>query len=782
MDREHAQKGPGGRLVLLIAVLALTIVATVAFGRVFQGTGTTFRLALVAAASVVLAAALERRHILIATLVSAAGLALVIGLLLYPETTRYWLPTAATWRAALRSWEAVGRTADTEVAPALPLLPLMLASVIAVWAASFATHALAVRASSPFLALLPTGALVAFASLVVDDGARPMYVMAFLGSAMLLLYADGLRRVSQWGPISEWHGRYRFRLGTAASLRGARRVALIALVVAVFLPGILPGYGAPAIVQVSGDGSLQRLTSNPIVDIRPALLRKRAVEVFTVRSSQGSYWRSLTLDTFDGDTWRTTDPYLEDHGTDLRSGRIESADLPTVSAKLTNLHQEVTYERLSQPWVVAAYQATSVLMADDDGLRYDPASGTMVLAGGGSPGFTYEVDSRIVTPTPEQLSKVSLAQIDPAVRAADTQLPKGSFAEQQDLGEIRSIAEAITAGQPDLYHKVLAIQDYLRQFRYDLNVSTPQGVNPVLWFLRGPPAQGGQAGYCVQFASTMAVLLRSLGIPARLAMGWTPGTFDPSVGVWRVTNFESHVWVEVPFATYGWLSFEPTPRAEAVNPQAISFQQPITPGPTECVARPNGNGQPPSCQTNAGASTPPPTENPLPTLKPPTPRLGRDVGGASAPEIQPVRRWRSAMPWLFGALLLLIVLAIPTTKAVRRRILVARATQPRDRVLVAYRLMSERAGDVGLRREPHETLWEYRNRLRERVRFSEEGNLDRLTTLAGKAVYSEDEIRPEEAGRAVEAARQTSSDIARSAGVAGRAAGWFRVRVPSRYR
>jgi transglutaminase-like putative cysteine protease len=781
MDREHAAKGPGGRLVLLTAVLALVLVATVAFARVFQGTGTTLRLALVAAASVLLAAAMERRHILLATLVSAAGLAVVIGLLLYPETTRYWLPTASTWRAALKSWDAVGRAADTEVAPALPLVPLMLASVVAVWAAAFATHALAVRASSPFLALLPTGALVAFASLVVDDGARPLYVIAFLAAAMLLLYADGLRRVSQWGPISEWHGRHRFRLGTTASLRGARRVALIALVVAVFLPGILPGYGSPAIVQVNGDGSLQRLTSNPIVDIRPALLRKKSVEVFTVRSSQGAYWRSLTLDTFDGETWRTTDPYLEKSGTDYDGGRLSDAKLPTApSASKTNLHQEITYERLSQPWVVSAYQATSMNISDAGDMRYDPDTGTTVMPDGAPRGLTYRVDSRIVTPTPDQLGKISVQQIDPSIRATNTQLPYDTPSGEQQLAQIRAIAEQITAGQPDMYHRVLAIQDYLRRFRYDLNVSIPPGVDPVLWFLQAPPAQGGQAGYCVQFASTMAALLRSLGIPARLAMGWTPGRFDPSVGVWRVTNFESHVWVEVPFAQYGWLPFEPTPRAEAVNPQAISFQHPLPPGPTECTARPDGTGRPASCQGGAEVPNPVPTPTTLPTLAPPTtgPPGHAQVGGPEV--IQVPRSLPSRLPWwLFALVGLLRLVAIPVTKVIRRRVLVSRADQPRERVLVAYRLMSERAGDVGLRREPSETLWEYRSRLRDRVRFSEEATLDRLTALAGKAAYSDDEIGTEEAGEAVRASREATSDITRSAGVAGRAAGWFRVRIPS---
>jgi len=776
MDGDHTEKGPGGRLFLLIAVLALVLVATVAFGRVFQGTGTTFRLAVVATASVLLAAAMERRHILLATLVSAAGLALVIALLLYPETTKYWLPTAATWRAAVRSWEAVGRAADTEVAPALPLVPLMLASVIAVWAASFATHALAVRASSPFLALLPTGALVAFASLVVDDGSRPLYVVAFLAAAMLLLYADGLRRVSQWGPISEWHGRRRFRLGTGPSLRGARRVALVALVVAVFMPGILPGYGSPAIIQVAGDGSIQRLTSNPILDIRPALLRKKPVEVFTVRSSQGAYWRSLTLNKFDGDTWRATDPYLQDQGEDVSNGRLQAVLPPAPGAQLTTLHQEITYERLSQPWVVSAYQAVDVDIPDDDGLRYDSATGTMVVPNGAAPGLTYEAQAQIVTPTPEDLAGVSVAQIDPAQRAGNTELPNGTLAEQQDLAEIKSIAQSITAGQPDMYHRVLAIQDYLRRFRYDLNVSTPAGVNPVLWFL-----QRSQAGFCVQFASTMAVLLRSIGIPARLAVGWTPGRFDPSTGVWRVTNFESHVWVEVPFGVFGWLPFEPTPRAEAVNPQAISFQQPVPAGPTECIARPVA-GVPGTCDTGTKVPTEAPPTGPVtaPPAGPPIRTPGHESVGGRTPGLQPGRDLRIALPWLIGALVLLFLLAIPAVKAIRRRVLMSRADQPKERVLAAYRILSERASDVGLRREPSETLWEYRTRLQERVRFSEEASLDRLTELAGKAVYSEDEVQPEEAGEAVDAARRAGTDIARSAGIATRATGWFRVRIPTR--
>lgn len=777
METEQTPKGPGGRLVLLTAVLALALVSAVAFGRVFQGTATTFRLALVGGASVLLAAALERRHILIATAATAVGLALVVAHLLYPETTRYWLPTSETLRAALKSWGAVGRTAETEVAPALPLTPLLLASVIAVWAASFAMHALAVRASSPFLSLLPPGALLSFASLVVNDGSRPLYVVAFLGSAMLLLYADGLRRVGQWGPITEWHGRTRLRLGTAASLRGARRVALIALIVAVFLPGILPGYGSPALVQVNAGGNIQRLTSNPIIDIRPALTRRVPIEVFTVRSSTGAYWRSLTLDRFDGNTWRATDPYL-DGGAPIGSGLLPAEPGgPGADVRRTVVSQTITWEKLSQPWVVAAYAPVSI-NTREEGLRYDPSTGTLVLENGGFPGLTYDVTSRALIPTPAQLDTFTLAEFSPDLKARYTQLPAEDPGEEADLAEIRQIAQGLTTNQPHLYRKILAIQNHLRtRFRYDLNPQLEPGRNPVLSFLTT-----GRAGYCVQFASAMAVMLRTLGIPARLALGWAPGVFDPEEGVWRVTNFESHVWVEVPFPRYGWLSFEPTPRAEAVNPQALAYQQPLSDSPPECLQIPRPGGGPVRpCDSGSSETENDPGETssttPPPSVPPGDPQLPTPGDTTVGPSL-PGPGWRGAAPWLLGAIALILLLAIPAGKAIRRRVIVARAGPPRERVLAAYRLMSEQAADAGLRRRPHETLPEYRVRLRASVAFSD-GDLDRLTALAAVAAYSDREIPPEQAEEAVEAARRAARDIGRSQGAAGRAVGLYRMRIPS---
>ena len=104
-----------------------------------------------------------------------------------------------------RSLEFVGQQARIRVAPTAPLPPLLLAGVTAIWTASFSIHALAIRAGSPLLAVLPPIALVGFADTVLEDGARPIYAVTLLAAALAVVFADGIRRVRQWGPM--WSSR-----------------------------------------------------------------------------------------------------------------------------------------------------------------------------------------------------------------------------------------------------------------------------------------------------------------------------------------------------------------------------------------------------------------------------------------------------------------------------------------------------------------------------------------------------------------------------------------------
>ena len=163
---------------------------------------------------------------------------------------------------------------------------------------------------------------------------------------------------------------------------------------------------------------------------------------------------------------------------------------------------------------------------------------------------TYQVTSSVSIATPEELSGDGTEYPTWAL-ARYTQLP-------QDLPQrVRDLAAQLTAGAATPYHEARAIEDYLRTLPYDLNVVAPpyrsDGVDHFLFTLR--------RGYSEYFASAMVVLLRSQGIPARLATGYTTGDKVPDQDVYIVTDSHSHGWVEVFFPGYGWVPFEPTPGA-----------------------------------------------------------------------------------------------------------------------------------------------------------------------------------------------------------------------------
>ena len=88
---------------------------------------------------------------------------------------------------------------------------------------------------------------------------------------MGVLFADSLRRVGQWGPVTLWHGRGRLRFGSVTTTRAARRVAVACLGIAAFAPWLLPGFRHDGLLKINGEQG-QHVSIDPIVDIRPALL------------------------------------------------------------------------------------------------------------------------------------------------------------------------------------------------------------------------------------------------------------------------------------------------------------------------------------------------------------------------------------------------------------------------------------------------------------------------------------------------------------------------------
>ncbi len=118
---------------------------------------------------------------------------------------------------------------------------------------------------------------------------------------------------------------------------------------------------------------------------------------------------------------------------------------------------------------------------------------------------------------------------------------------------VAQTAQTITKGSPNMYQAALALQDYLRTFTYNAhNPNPPAGKDSTVWFLQR------KEGFCTFFASAMALMGRSLGMPTRIVSGYTGGTFDEKTHTYVVRGSQAHTWTQVYFGQYGWINFEPT--------------------------------------------------------------------------------------------------------------------------------------------------------------------------------------------------------------------------------
>lgn len=757
MARPQGTSPRAQRLIALLAVCAIGIATAFAFGRVFVGHGPTWELMAVALISASIASALERRNLLLATLVSAVGLAVVIGLFVFPGTTWHGLPTLETLRHALDASHLVGEQARIQVAPSPPLKPLMLASIVALWAAIFSCHALAFRAGSPLLALLPPVVMVAFADTVLEEFIKPLYGVTFLAAALAIIFADALRRVQGWGPV--WTGPgSRARLSATAS-RGARRVAVAAVGTAMIVPFLVPGFGSKAIIDISSANGADRVRIDPLVSIKASLERNTPVEVFQVQSDVPAYWRMLSL-SWDGENWV---PDFTDPGDAVTADTILAAGTPGTEP----LKQTFTVQAdLGYPWLPAAYPPQQIDVSDTT-VRYNGSTGTATLDGVLDAGDLYQVTSARVQPTPEQLAAV--------VFPPSTDLPATSLEGIPDdvAAGIRAIAEQWTEGAANDYEAILAIQDHLNDdsvFTYDTDVPARADSFTILQFLTET-----KRGFCQQFASAMAVMLRTLGFPTRIAEGYTPGERDPNTGAWHVTTKDLHAWVEVQFPSYGWLAFEPTPNR--TNPIANEYQNPAVSCPPGTPGCPGGGG-------NGGVDAPGTTGTPSGLPGQLRNLARREFGGVpiiALPPIEASSEQGRRVPTGLVALALLgvalvVALAIPPVRAIRRRRRLRRAgDEPRALILATYDVFAERAADLGYPRTSGETLLEYRRRLTSSGSIAD-GHLERLTSIAGRAAYAPTEPIGADVREASEAAHTVLHDLRGRTPITQRITGQYRLR------
>jgi transglutaminase-like putative cysteine protease len=763
MAAQQAPTPRAHRLLALGAVGLLAAATAIAFGRVFVGHGATWKLLAAGLASVAVAGLLERRSLLLATLASAVCLLVALAVLVFPQTTWVGLPTSETLGAIRDALARVGQQARVQVAPSEPLTPLLLAAVTAVWTASFSAHALAIRAGGPLLAVLPSVALVGFTDTVMQDGARPGYAVVLLSAVLFVSFVDGIRRIRQWGPV--WGSRGKPL--SAATGHGARRVATLAMAVAVLAPGILPGFHSLALVDFSTAGGHQ-VHIDPFVSIKAQLQRRDPVELFQVTSVDGNgdpraaYWRLYALDQFDGTTWRSSDP-------DAERGRILSTPATLATSSPSSPAIDQGYRILTDfvdRWLPMAYPPQTVNVPFGV-IRYDSELTAAVAPDTFGEGLEYSVRSLIVSPTPKELDAVSMA---PSVLLGIGVPDRYTFVPDDVPLAVRQIAEAWTQNASTPYRQVLAIQQHFvssGDFHYSLDVRPRADANALVDFLTRT-----RTGFCQQFAAAMAILVRELGIPARVVVGFRPGS--QSGDTFTVSTEDAHSWVEVLFPGYGWLPFEPTPGGwRSPLATAGSYLSPETPG----ACPPSEPGCAAGGETTAGSGT---TGGGLTgKLQQVEFSVRNDSGRGRRGGVEtPVPDTGYSIPYrlLFLALLALVALlliTVPIVKAAWRRRTVHGARDPDALVLRAYRVFDGEAADLGLGRADGETLAEHRDRLAAVVPFSD-GHLERLTMAATRAAYSGRPTTEAEARDALRDARTAIRDIRSDAGLVRRLRGVYR--------
>jgi Transglutaminase-like superfamily/Domain of unknown function (DUF4129) len=278
-------------------------------------------------------------------------------------------------------------------------------------------------------------------------------------------------------------------------------------------------------------------------------------------------------------------------------------------------------------------------------------------------------------------------------------------------------------------------------------------------------------------------MLRTIGIPARVATGFTPGT-TVGTNTYDVSTDDLHAWVEVPFDGYGWLPFEPTPGTSTVNPEMATYAllsaDPTCSGPNCGDLTNPGDTKTPAPKPNKKARRACTDSNPLTICgetKGGDSGGGLDLGsqGGAQPATSPERSAPTA--WILAAIAAAIALAvlagIPLSRWLRRRRALTHAREPRELILATYDVFSERAADLGLGRGAGETPSEYRRRI-EGTDLLSDGHMERLTGTVVRAAYSARPMTNDDALDATADADQVIRDLRRSTSLRRRIVGIYR--------
>ncbi|GAA3657019.1 transglutaminaseTgpA domain-containing protein [Microbacterium marinilacus] len=641
--RRRAGHGAAGDLGLTAGVAVATIAAVLPIGRLIEPEWLPGAILTVA---LVLLTGYALRRVGLPGVLSAAGELLMwifCATVAYghPDAFAGIVPTVDVVRDLPDTLADVGAELLVGVAPMRPSAGLAFVLIAAAGLLAFCVGHIVRSTRLPLLAAIALIAVFAIPQLAVpgDDDLMPAILLAAAILWLVRIEIRSRRPAMESGPVASiW-----------AVLLGVGSV----VAAVVFAPAV-------PLSSPTGGGVGRTSTISATLDLGEDLRRPADVEVLQLRVDTGGapYLRVATLTEFDGGTW------LPD---DAEPGRLEFDEVAT-SAEVEERTVSIDVTQLSSGYLPVPYPAVEVTGVvgswGTDAYNRTVSSETTT-----SLGQSYRVRSLVPQPTLEQAQASVPRAPDsaggdfwgdelsgPELSAETLSLPTEAG------GSIRTLAQEVTAGTDNAYDAMVALQRWFRSdggFEYSLEAPVDEGfdgsgLDAILRFL------DVRSGYCVHYASTFAVMARTLGIPARVVVGYLPGqstgeTVDDQ-SVYSVLGSQLHAWPEVHLDGIGWIPFEPT----------VSLG---TPTSLRSEAAPGTDPDEPDAQASAA---PTPSQSAAPEVD----RGDIDNPDGAATAFDPAALLRG----IGIALAAIVLLALPATvRAVRH----------------AMRLTAARRGDAG---------------------------------------------------------------------------------------
>ena len=522
-----------------------------------------------------------------------AGQLVLGGLLVLGTTTGSPIPTPSnvdTFMAALSDALETSRSYAAPVQSGVPPVhPLLLIGGTLV--------VLLVDLIACTMRRAPVAGLVLLAAytlpVAVTGDAVSWWLFAVIAGLFLtLVFIQHSDHVTSWGCAPDGEkGSFSVRtgaIGNTALALGATAIAL-AVVVPVAVPTM-----SMSVFEGNGPGTREVEVQDPMVDLRRDLRRGEDIPLLwvTTLGPRPTYLRISVLSRFSGSQWTPGDREIPE--SQAATGALPPLDGVALDVPRREFKYDVRVgPDFASSWLPTAAQTTRIAASND--WRYDLNTRDVIAAREGltTADSTYDY-------TGVQLA-YDAERMNSAVSGAGS--VGGIFTEVPSTlnNEIRRLAASITADAPTRFQKAQVLQQWFREdggFRYDLSAvpSAGDGSADLLAFLND------RVGYCEQFAASMAIMARIIGIPSRVAVGFLEPERATN-GSWEFSSRDMHAWPELYFPGSGWVRFEPTPQSRTSQPPDYTEAQfaEVTETPTPSAARPSEDL--PERGADAGADT-----------------------------------------------------------------------------------------------------------------------------------------------------------------------------------